>query len=403
MFLFKIAFRYLIGKKSTNAINIISLTSMLGMMVGAFALVLVLSVFNGFEGLVVSLYNSFYPDIAITAASGKTFQPDEKLLQTLQNDKSIAAYSRCLEESGYFKYADKDYVATVKGVDENYTKVTDIANQIRIGDFEIFDTTYHYAVFGALIFQSLNINVENGILPVQITVPKNESGTVFIPEDAFNVADAVPAGVFSIQQEIDEKYVFTDLRFAQSLIGAENSISAIELKLIPDADINAIKNKLQAALGENYTIKTKYEQKQTLYRIMKMERWAVFAILSLIMCVIAFNIVGSLSMLILEKQKDIRILKAMGADSSMIQRIFLAEGSLMAIGGALIGMFLATVLCLLQMKYHFVKLSNGGGSFVIDYYPVALKATDYIATMAVVLAITLLASYFPARKAGENY
>lgn len=392
----------MIGKKSTNAINIISLTSMLGMMVGAFALILVLSVFNGFEGLVISLYNSFYSDIAITATSGKTFQADEKMIATLSNTKEIAAYSQCLEENAYFKYGEKDYVATLKGVDTNYAKVTGIADQIRIGSFSIFDTAYHYAVFGALIFQALNINVENGIFPVQITVPKNESGTVFIPEDAFNVAEAVPAGVFSIQQEIDEKYVFTDLAFAQTLIGAEGSISAIEIKLKNEADIAAVKEKLQKTFGNNFTIKTKYEQKQTLYRVMKMERWAVFAILSLIMGVIAFNIIGSLSMLVLEKKNDIRILKAMGADSSMIQKIFLAEGSLMALGGAVIGMLLATILCLLQMKFHFVKLSNGGGSFVIDYYPVALHATDYFATLLVVLVITLLASYFPAKKAGKS-
>ena len=402
MFLLKIAFRYLIAKKSTNAIHVISFTSMIGMLVGSFALILVLSVFNGFEGLVISLYNSFYPDIAITSTQGKTFETTDAILQTLQNNKSIASYSQCLEENAYFKYGNKDYVATIKGVDNNYTKVTGLANQIRLGKFELADSNYQYAVIGAIIFESLNINVENGILPLQVTVPKSESGTVFLPEDAFSMADIIPAGVFSIQQEIDNKYVFTSLAFAQNIIGAEHKISSIEIKLKDERDIQKIKNELQTTLGKAYQVKTKYEQKQTLYQVMKMERWAVFAILSLIMGIIAFNIVGSLSMLVLEKKKDIKILKAMGADNSLIQKIFIVEGGLIALGGALIGMLLATIICLLQIKFQFIKLSNGGGSFVIDYYPVELKWIDYIATLAVVVVIAIVASYFPAKKAASE-
>lgn len=398
----KIAFRYLFSKKTTNAINIISGVSMLGMGVGAFALIVVLSVFNGFEGLVTSLYNSFYPDIEITAAKGKSFTDDAQFQIKIQSIQSIAAFSKTLEENAYLKYGEKDYIGTIKGVDENYNKVSAVEKQVKEGAFLLKDSVLNYAVIGANIFSALNINIEQGILPLQITVPKKGTATVLMAEDAFTIREVVPSGVFSIQQEFDSKYVFVSLDLAQELTGEGSQLSAYEIKLKEGVNAESEKEKIQQLVENGFLVKTRYEQKQTLYRVMKMERWAVYAILSFIMLIISFNIVGSLSMLVIEKTRDISILKTMGADNKMIQQVFLLEGVLSATIGAGIGIFLGFILCLLQLKYGFIKLSNGDNSFVVQSYPVVLKFGDFLLTFFTVIFIAFVASYIPAKRASES-
>ncbi len=402
MLTFKIALRYLFSKKSTNAINIIAAVSMVGMGVGAFALIVVLSTFNGFESLATSLYNAFYTDLTVTAIKGKTFTDDIQLRNKLISSPHVAALSRTLEENAYIKYIDKDYICTVKGVDDKYNDVTDVKSHIKMGKFMLSDSFNQYAVVGANVYAALNVNVERSVYPLQITVPKKGKGTAIMPEDAFTFRDVVPGGVFSIQQEFDSKYVFVSLEFASELLGLEHDVSAYEIKLKPDADLNAAKEEIQKLAGSTYAVKTRYEQRETIYRVMRLERWAVYAILAFIMLIISFNIIGSLSMLVIEKQSDISILMAMGADRSMIQRIFLLEGVLSASIGAIVGIILATILCLLQMKYEFLKLSGGDNSFVIQGYPIKLKIDDYLLTFITVVIIALVAAYFPARKASES-
>jgi lipoprotein-releasing system permease protein len=402
MLIFKIALRYLFSKKSTNAINIIAAVSMVGMGVGAFALIVVLSTFNGFETLATSLYNSFYPDITVTAVKGKTFVDDPILRNKLIQSSQVLALSRTLEENAYIKYIDKDYICTVKGVDKKYSDVTDVKSYIKMGRFILSDSVNQYAVLGANIYAALNVNVERSIYPLQITVPRKGKGTALLPEDAFTVRDVIPGGVFSIQQEFDSKYVFVSLGFASELLGTENEITDYEIRLKPNIDLDDAKEEIQKLVGSSFTVKTRYEQRETIYRVMRMERWAVYAILAFIMLIISFNIIGSLSMLVIEKQSDISILMAMGADRSLIQRIFLLEGVLSATIGAIIGIILATILCLLQIKYQFLKLSGGDNSFVIQGYPVKMKLEDFVLTFFTVIAIALIASYFPARKASES-
>ena len=402
MLAFKIALRYLFSKKSTNAINIIAAVSMVGMGVGAFALIVVLSTFNGFENLAKSLYNSFYADITVSAIKGKTFADDKALYNKLRNAKGVMAISKTLEENAYIKYIDKDYICTIKGVDGSYDSVADIKSHVKMGSFRLSDSVNQYAVVGANIYASLNIDVERSLYPIQITVPRKGKGTAILPEDAFTFRDVIPGGVFSLQQEFDNKYVFVSLPFATELLDAEGQVSAYEIKLKPDIDAERAKADIQKIAGKDMSVKTRYEQKETIYRVMRMERWAVYAILAFIMLIISFNIIGSLSMLVIEKRQDISILMAMGADRDLIQRIYILEGVLSACIGAAVGIALATFLCVAQIKYQFLKLAGGDNSFVVQGYPVKIKAEDYILTFITGVAIAFIASYFPARKAAET-
>ncbi|MFN8322188.1 MAG: FtsX-like permease family protein [Chitinophagales bacterium] len=400
MLAYKIALRYIFSKKSTNAINIISRISMLGMGVGAFALIVVLSVFNGFEGLVLSLYGSFYPDLEVRAVSGKTFQQDSLLSDKILRLNGIAAISQTLEENAYLEYGEEAQLATIKGVDEQYNHVTTVRQYVRDGQFLLRDTSLNYAVIGANISYPMNIDVKQGMEPLRITVPRKGVKTAFAPEDAFNTLSVIPAGVFSIQQEFDSKYVFVSLDFAKKLLGDEDHISAYEIKLQEGADIQEVKEGLVRLIGKHFEVRTRYEQKAETYRVMLIERWVTTAILGFIILIISFNIIGSLSMLVLEKSKDIAIIKAMGGNEKLIQRIYLLNGLLSSGIGALTGLALGYLVVLLQMKFHFLKLSGGDdSSFVINYYPVKLKLVDPIVTLLIITLVSLLASYFPAKRA----
>jgi len=403
MLAFRIALRYIFSKKSTNVINVISRVSMLGMGVGAFALIVVLSVFNGFEGLVLSLYNSFYPDLEVRAVQGKTFEDNAVLSGKILQLDGVVSLSRTLEENAYLEYGDEAQLGTIKGVDENYNNVTTVKQYVRDGKFLLSDTGMNYAVVGANISYPMNIDVNRGAEPLRITVPRKGVKTAFVPEDAFNTMSVIPAGVFSIQQEFDSKYIFTGLNFARELLGEENRVSAYEIKLKPDADIETAKKQLAELAGKDFKVRTRYEQKAETYRVMLIERWVTTAILGFIILIISFNIIGSLSMLVLEKAKDISILKAMGSSAKQVKQIYLLNGMLSSMIGALTGLALGYFIIILQMKFHFLKLTGGGeSSFVINYYPVKLKWMDPMITLAIIVSISLLASYFPAKRASES-
>ena len=399
----KFAFRYIFSKKSTNAINVITRVSMLGMAVGAFALIVVLSVFNGFEGLVLSLYNSFYPDIEVIAAKGKTFEDNPELRKKLLKIDGVVALSEVLEENAYFEYGEQAQIGVVKGVDEQYKNVTTVDHYVRQGKFILKDSTYNYAIIGANISQPLNISLDHTVEAMRITVPKSGVKGAVVPTDEFNTIPVVPAGIFSIQQEFDSKYVFVSLSFAQQLLGMGNRASGYEIKLKSGTNIDKAKRQISELAGANFKVKNRYEQKAETYRVMIIERWVTTAILAFIILIISFNIIVSLSMLVLEKEKDISILKAMGASTNLIRKIYLTNGMLASVIGAGSGIILGYIVCLLQLKFHFLKLSNGGdSSFVIDYYPVELRLIDPIVTILIIVSISLLAAYFPARKAGQS-
>jgi lipoprotein-releasing system permease protein len=398
----KIAFRYLFSKKSTNAINIVTWISMLGMCFGAFALVVVLSVFNGFEHLVVSLYNSFYPEIQITAAKGKFFYDSEEMKNKVSSVAEVQDVTAILEENAYVQYADKDYLAVVKGVDEHYLNVTGMQQTIRVGKFILQNEQYPFAVLGANIAAALSLNVERVTEPMTINIPRSDNVTLFNPQDAFYSASIVPGGVFSIQQEFDSKYIFVSLGFIRNLMGEEHLLSAYELKLKPGAKAESVRVELNKILGNSFTVKTKYQQKETLYKIMKMERWAVYAILTFIMIIVSFNIIGSLYMVVLDKRKDISILKSMGASTADVQTVFVLQGVLAALIGAGIGIILAVIICILQMQFGFVKLGSSGSTFVVESYPVKLMFSDILLTFFTVVVISAVASFLPSRVAAKS-
>ncbi len=399
--LWRIAWRYLRAKNSTNAINIISWISSAGMAIGAFALIVVLSVFNGFESLVSSLYHSFYPDLIIRPAAGKFFEPDSKRLLKLNRDPDILAWSRCLEENAYLQYEGKDFIATVKGVDTAYARVTSLDQFIVAGSWDPASTEPPMALLGGNILLALGINPERNLYPITVTAARKNARSAITPQDAFSRREWYPSGAFAVQQEFDTKYILAPLPAVQDLL-TEEGISSLEIRLRPDADPEAVRERLRQSFGNEYSILTRFEQNEVLFRVMRLERWAVVAILSFTLLIISFNIMGSLTMLVIDKKKDISILKAMGADPPMIRRLYLITGAFLGLSGSVIGLLSGLILCLLQMKFGFIRLAGAGNSFVIDAYPVVLRLSDFVLSLLIVSGISILASWLPAARASRS-
>jgi lipoprotein-releasing system permease protein len=396
-----IAKRYFFSKKSQRAINIISLISVLGVTIGTAALIIVLSVFNGFESLVVSLYNSFDPEIKITVTNGKTFPPDSVFLHHLKNIDGVKTVSLTLEESALVKYHDRQYIATIKGVDENFNLVSGIDTMLTDGAYQLQKNDSDFALVGGGIAYNLHLNLSDFIPQLDLYVPKKSAASLLNPDEAFTRRFIQPCGIFSIQQEFDIKYILVPLRFARDVLDEERNISAIEVALDPSSNINSVQEKIKNNLGENFNVNTRLQQHALIYRIMKSEKWAVFLILAFILIIATFNVIGSLTMLIIEKQKDISVLFSMGADSSLIRKIFLAEGLMITIIGAGIGLFLGAAVCFLQKHFSLIKLS-GSGNFIIDAYPVQMQFTDFLSVFATVFIIGFVAAWYPAKKLVER-
>lgn len=398
----KFAWRYLFSKKSVNAINVINYISMAGMAIGAFALIVVLSVFNGFEGLIKDLHKAFYPEIIVQPARGKFFEKDSSLFNKISSNPEVFSIAEVLEENAYIEYAERATIATIKGVSKSYTSTNNIVEHIKKGTFLTHEGEQEFAVIGSNINAALNVSIENSLEPLKISVPKNSTATVFLPEDAFSNAYVFVSGIFSVQQEFDSKYVFVSLLTAQNLIGSANIISAYEIKLKSGVEPEKFKQQIMATLGEDFKIKTRDEVNETLYRVVKIERWAVFAILTFILLIISFNILGSLAMLGIEKQRDISILKAMGATALQIRNIFLLEGVFSGLMGGFIGILLGLFICFLQQQFGFIKLAQGGASFVVDAYPIKVIFKDVLLSFATVAVISCLASFVPAFRASKQ-
>lgn len=375
---------------------------MTGMALGSMALILVLSVFNGFEGLVVSLYSSFNPDILVKVKQGKVFMLPDSTVARITELPEVAALSRVLEENAIFKYDDHEYIATIKGVDDNYVNVTGVEDKIVEGKFVLKDKGISYAVMGAGVAGALSVSLDNNFSSLQVYLPKRGKETMSLdPSQAFIRRNIAPSGVFSIQQEFDSKYILAPLDFVRELLNYNGQVSAIEIKLKPGADEAVAKRKISEMSGEGFSVQDRFGQNKFLYRVMRTEKWAVFAILSLILVIAAFNIIGSLSMLVIEKTKDIAILKTLGADNGMIRRIFLLEGLLTSVTGSLAGVTLAVVLCLLQIHFNLIKL-EGSGTFVIDAYPVQMQWGDFALVGITVVLIAVATSWIPAQRAASR-
>jgi lipoprotein-releasing system permease protein len=393
------AWRYFRAPKSTNAINIIAWVSMTAIVVGAAALIVVLSVFNGFEDLVKSLYSTFYTDLKILPSGGKSLFLSREQINRLQSFDGIKAYSLVAEDKALLQNGEVQTLVAMKGVDENYTKVTGVADHIVSGKFDIGTEDHPSIVLGAVVENSLNLRSDRDILPLTAYLFKKGSNiNTADPLQSLSSANVAAAGAFLIQQDFDTRYVITNVSFLQSMLKWKpNEFSGVEIALKNSKETAEVQKALQQAFGKNYVVLDRYQQNRSLYSVMTVERWVIYAILSLILAVAAFNMIGALTMLVLEKQKDIQVLKAMGADNGSIQKIFLSEGMMLAMMGAVGGIFLAVILCWLQLRFHLVPLQ--GGTFVVSYYPVKMQWQDFVLVLMTVVIVALVAAWFPARKA----
>ena len=393
------AWRYFRAPKSTNAINIIAWVSMTAIVVGTASLIVVLSVFNGFEDLVKSLYSTFYTDLKILPASGKTLTLSREQVEKLKSTAGIRSYSLVAEDKALLQNGEVQALVYMKGVDENYTKVTSVAEHLVSGKYNLGSPEQPAMVLGAVVESSLNLRSDRDILPVTAYMfGKGNSINTADPLQSLSSANVAAAGAFLIQQDFDNKYVLTNLPFVQQMLKWQsNEYSGVEIALYKPGETEKIKKGLQQLFGSNYIVMDRYEQNKSLYSVMTVERWVIYAILTLILAVAAFNMIGALTMLVLEKQKDIQVLKAIGANNNVIQKIFLSEGLMLAIMGACVGILLAVLLCWLQLQFHLIPLQ--GGTFVVSYYPVKMQWKDFVLVMLTVVIVAFTAAWFPARKA----
>ncbi len=399
-----IARRYLFGKKSTNAINIISGISVLGLSIGTAALVLVLSVFNGFEDLITGLFSNFNPDVKIETIKGKTFDEDQSKIAQLQKIDGVLSVSRTIEEVAIFEYKGIQDFGIIKGVDESFVAVTSIDSTLREGHYVLqqqrngikgLDSTAvtEYAVLGAGMRNKLSVNVEDVYTPLTVYMAKNTKGVV---GQSFRKRYIYPAGTFVIQQDFDNNYILSSLEFARELLNGKNKLSAIEIKLEDEKSTEQIVKDIEKIMGADFSVKDRFRQNEAFLKLMNMEKWMSFAILSLTLFLVAFNLVGSLWMIVLDKKKDISILKAMGADKSLVRNIFLGQGLLLCIIGLLLGFAIALLLYFIQKNAGIVPIPDG---FVVDSYPISIRSFDFLAVAAIVLFIGLIASIPPSLRA----
>jgi len=391
-----IAKRYLFAKKSKNVVHFVSLVSMMGVAVGTAALILVLSVFNGFEQLILSLYNSFDPPIKVSVLEGKVADFSEA--KAYLDDNSIL-YSEVLEEKVLLRYQDKEYIATLKGVDENFKTINSIDSLLVAGDYMDVYESKQTAIVGQGVAYYLSMRIGNAFEQLQVYVPDREKNNLLRAEESFIQKSILPVGVFSIQSDFDAEYVIAPISFIRDILNRAGQSSSIEIKC-SDSDMPKIQADLEAMLGSGFEVKNRFEQHAFLYKILSSERLAVFLILTFILIIATFNIIGSLTMLLIEKKKDIELLSNLGASPALIKNIFFYEGLLTTALGALSGLFLGLLIAYAQIYFGIVKMGNG--SFVVDSYPVVVEALDVVLVLAVVMAIGSVASLIPSRQISKQ-
>ncbi|MBO7571787.1 MAG: ABC transporter permease [Bacteroidales bacterium] len=399
-FPFYIASRYLVSKKSRNAINIISIISILGVAVGTAALVIIMSVFNGFEDLLTRLNNSFDPDIKVVPVHGKTFVPTENFRATIDGCDFIASASYTLEENALLQYGEKQLIATIKGVDEKYLETTGLDTMVVRGEPILYNEGVACAIMGAGVAYSMGVFCDY-LEPLTINIPsrtKEIHGNFSdAASDILNSVTAYPSGIFAIQQEYDTKYVVLPIDEVRKLLEFETEVGAVELKLKRNANNDKSVEYLSQKLGDEFQILDRKQQHEYAYKIMQSEKWAIFMILIFILLIASFNIIASITMLIIDKRNDISILRSMGANDKAIRRIFFIEGVGVSLVGAVAGLIFGGFICWLQMTYGFVKLGGGSGSFIIDAYPVVVNMIDILWSFAAVMLIGLFAAWLPVK------
>lgn len=394
----RIAWRYLRGKRGGNAVPILSRIAMLALAVGSAALIILFSVFNGFEQVVGDLYKAFYPDIRITAARGKFFDP-AALPKSIYAVKGVETGTPVIEDNALVNREDEQVVVAVKGIQNEYFTVNRVSEYITDGRNRLTLEPMPTAIIGSGVASQMGLDVENAFSRLLLHYPNPDiQGGPVSPQDAFQSIELKPDGVFRVQEEFDSRYVLAPLGLVQELLHREGRISSLEIKLQPRVRLEEVKKELQQLVGPDFKVETRFEQNRLLYGVMRSEKWATYAILLFVLLIASVNLTGALLLLVLEKQQDAAILVAMGATGSFLRRLFLSEGLLWAGLGGTFGLLLGSLLVLGQMRFGWVRM---GESFIINAYPVQLRATDIPVVFFTVILVGLLAALYPAARAAR--
>jgi ABC-type lipoprotein release transport system permease subunit len=365
------------------------------------ALIVIMSVFNGFETVVVKLFNTFNPDIQITAKAGKTFDINTLPVEKIRKIPGVVYITDVIEENALLKYKDKQFIATIKGVNPDYHKLSGLDTMMVQGKFILQKDSNNFAIVGQGVAYNLGLNLNDYLNPLEIYVPRRGNQSVINSLDAFNSEALYPSGIFSIQQDYDVKYVIAPIRFTRKLLNYTNEITSVEIGLSPDINRENEQEQINEIAGEKFLIKNRFQQQELLYKIMKSEKWAIILILSFILLIATFNVIGTLTMLIIDKKKDIAVLWSMGANRKLIRNIFFTEGIMITLIGALIGMVIGAIICWLQQRYGFVRMPDSG-TFIITAYPVNMKITDFLFVFLIDLIIGIITSWYSVRQISKR-
>lgn len=393
-----IARRYLISKKSKNVVNIISAIAMVGVIVGTMALVVVLSIFNGFDVLIKSFFSVFDPEIKITAAEGKQFDANSSVFQQIRDDESVIHYCEAVEEIAHLRFEDRQFIARIKGVTNEYIEMSNLQDYVYDGKILLEDENFDYTIIGRGVAYNLGA-AANFVRPLFISVPKKGKKVSMV--NPFNQEYAFLSGIYSVnQQEVDDQYAIVPIKMARNLLEMDSTVTSIELALNPETDVKKFQKKLQKMLGKDFVVQNRYQQHESYYKVAKSERFFIFLTLSFIVIIASFNLASSIAMLMLDKKKDINILRSLGLTRHKIGLIFLYEGVLVSAVGAIIGLVLGVLICLGQMQYGWLKFP---GNFSIENYPVELRAGNLIVIVVTVLIIGIGASWLPVKLLPKKY
>lgn len=395
----KIALRYLFSKKSHSAINTISIISVCGVAIATMALICTLSVYNGFQELISSLYSTLDPQVKIEPLRGKTLDLHASAIDSLAVWDEVAVFSPVIEDNALISYRGKQMAIRLKGVSDNYAELTQIDDILYDGTFQLRDSVVSYASLGVGVANEIGAGARY-VYPLQVYSPKRKARVNMAnPAMSFNSARVFNTAVFGVNQaEYDNQLVIVPIDIARQLFDYTTEVTAIELKLNEGVDADKTIAKIERYLGDGYVVKNRLMQQETSYRMMQIEKWMTFLILAFILMIASFNVIGSLSMLIIDKQENIRTLRSLGADSRFVQQVFLFEGWFIAAIGAGGGLLLGVLLCLLQQWFGLIKLGHAAGAFVVDAYPVRVEWFDIIAVATVVTLLGFLTSWYPVRK-----
>jgi lipoprotein-releasing system permease protein len=394
-----IARRYFISTRKKNFIHIISLLSMTGVAVATAALIVVLSVFNGLQGVLQSLYNSFDPELKVELVRGKSFEVDSVLTRKLAAIEGVELVTEVIEDYAYVRYRESEMVVIIKGVSDNFIDHHRLDSNIVEGNLKLRENGVNFAILGRTVKYILSASLEDNLYPLQLFYIKNLKASSLDPSQLYSQRNILPGGVFSIEKNYDENYIFLPLAFAQDLLNYGNKRTSLEIKTKTGSTLSSVQARVKKLLGPNFSVLTNQEQHKDIFRLLNVEKLFVFLALSLLITISAINIFFSLMMLTLEKKKDISILGAMGASQHLIKRIFLTEGALIAFTGAAIGLVGGAFICFIQDKYGLVGMGVENG--VISDYPVKMRLMDFVSTAGVIVAITFLVSIYPAQAASR--